>query len=78
MGLANAVSQIDALANRAKRTNVDILRVLKPTSEVLENISTGFHQRLANAREGPRRKRVHITCFIEELAVKRYGMTVMV
>ena len=54
------------------------MRVLEPKSEVLEMISNNFHQMLANDSGDFRMQMVQITCFLEELPVKRHGVTVMV
>jgi protein SERAC1 len=63
------------LLDIAKRPNLNILDVLKPQSEVLRALTTGFHAML-KSRE--RYAIIHIACFVEELAVTRLGKSFIV
>ncbi|MCJ1231793.1 hypothetical protein MMC12_008472 [Toensbergia leucococca] len=60
-----------------KPANTDILEVLKPSSEVLENLTQDFHTML-RYREQAQNPSIHITCFVEELPVSKAGKTFMV
>lgn len=60
-----------------KPANTDILEVLKPSSEVLENLTQDFHTML-RSREQAHNPSIHITCFVEELPVSKAGKTFMV
>ena len=59
------------------RADTNILEVLKPSSEVLENLTQDFHTML-RSREQAQNSSVHITCFVEELPVSKAGKTFMV
>ncbi|KAI4147729.1 MAG: hypothetical protein LQ340_005415 [Diploschistes diacapsis] len=65
------------MANLVKRTNTNVLEVLQPGSEVLENLTQDFHTML-RSREQAKGTSIHITCFAEELPVSRAGKTFMV
>lgn len=65
------------MVNLVKRTNTDMIRVLQPDSEVLENVTQGFHTML-RSRERANGVSIQITCFIEELPVTRAGKSFMV
>ncbi len=60
-----------------KRANTDILEVLEPCSEVLENLTQDFHTML-RSREQAQSLSIDITCFVEELPVSKAGKTFMV
>ena len=80
--LADLATIAGNIINVAKRTNTDILNILRPGSEVLGIITQDFHRMVKiseenNAREGNRRDSLRITCFIEELPVVRYKKTFM-
>lgn len=60
-----------------KPANTDILEVLKPSSEILENLTQDFHTML-RSREQAQNPSIHITCFVEELPVSKAGKTFMV
>ncbi|KAL6716102.1 hypothetical protein ACLMJK_005668 [Lecanora helva] len=65
------------IVNVVKNANTNILGVLKPSSEVLENLTQDFHTML-RSREQARHPSIKITCFIEELPVSKAGKTIMV
>ena len=60
-----------------KRANTDILKVLEPSSEVLEILTQDFHTML-RSREQAQNSSIEITCFVEELPVSKNGKTFMV
>ena len=60
-----------------KTANTDILKVLKPSSEVLENLTQDFHTML-RSREQAQNPSIKITCFVKELPVSKAGKTFMV
>ena len=55
--------------NLLKRTNKDIIRVLKPDSEVLARVQQDFHNMLSMQMSKP----LKITCFFEELPMPGLG-----
>ncbi len=55
-----------------KRSNSDIVAVLKPGSEMLASIQKNFHGMLRK-RENDQR-RIQITCFYDELALPVIGV----
>lgn len=59
------------LMNVLKKTNKDIVAVLKPDSEVLASIQQDFGNLLRNRQQG--RTAINITCFFEELPVEVVG-----
>ncbi|KAL9041630.1 MAG: hypothetical protein Q9214_004041, partial [Letrouitia sp. 1 TL-2023] len=65
------------MAKVVKPANTDILEVLKPSSEVLENLTQDFHTML-RSREQAQNISIYITCFVEELPVSKAGKTFMV
>lgn len=65
------------IVNLVKRTNIDIIGVLQPDSEVLENVTQGFHKML-QSRERAGKASIEITCFVEELPVTKAGKAFMV
>jgi hypothetical protein len=65
------------MVNLLKRTNVNILRTLEPDSEVLESITQDFHTML-RSRERDKDSIINITCYAEELAVSKFGKSLMV
>ncbi|MCJ1277339.1 hypothetical protein MMC21_005151 [Puttea exsequens] len=65
------------MVNVVKTTNTDLLEVLKPSSEVLENLTQDFHTML-RSREQAQNPSMKITCFVEELPVSKAGKTFMV
>ena len=60
---------------RSAKTNV--LEVLKPNSEVLENLIRDFYTML-RSREQAEIPSIDIVCFVEELPVSKAGKTFMV
>ena len=60
-----------------KTPNMNILEVLKPSSEVLENLTQDFHTML-RSREQAQNPSIQITCFVEELPVSKAGKEFMV
>ena len=65
------------MASVVKIVNTDILEVLKPSSEVLENLTQDFHTML-RSREQTQSPSMKITCFVEELPISKAGKTFMV
>jgi len=65
------------MLNLVKRTNTNIVGVLQPDSEVLENVTQGFHTML-RSRERANGASIQITCFVEELPVTRAGKSFLV
>jgi hypothetical protein len=57
--------------SRFKDTNLEILNVLKPESEVLRDTQDEFGQLLESRKYEDRK--IHITCFYEELAMSIVG-----
>ena len=68
--LANWATVFSQMAGTVKRMNTDLLRVLKPESEVLARIQGDFHAML-RSRNG--RPPLAVTCFFEELPVRGVG-----
>jgi hypothetical protein len=62
------------MADSFKRTNSDIVNVLKPGSEMLANIQGNFHSILRTREKSD--QRIQITCFYEELALSYVGEVV--
>ncbi|KAI9772504.1 MAG: hypothetical protein M1840_000709 [Geoglossum simile] len=75
--LANWATIAGNMINVLKRTNIHILKTLKPESEVLEIITQEFHRMLKSREEG-KGTTINITCYAEELAVSRLGNSFMV
>jgi hypothetical protein len=65
------------LANLVKRTNTDIVGVLKIHSEVLAIVQQTFHT-MIKTREDDGKQKLQITCFAEEKPVQRLGLTAVV
>jgi hypothetical protein len=59
------------MTNTFKRSNNEIVDILKPGSEMLANIQGNFHSMLRIRDRGD--KRIHITCFYEELPLPYIG-----
>ena len=59
------------LANLVKRPNQDLLRVLKPGSEMLHLVENDFHRILRLRKD--EESEISITCFYEELDVRPIG-----
>jgi hypothetical protein len=57
--------------SRFKDTNLEILNVLRPESEVLRDTQDEFGQLLESRKYEDRK--IHITCFYEELAMSVIG-----
>ena len=74
--MASWATIVGNMANLVKRTNTNIVKVLQPGSEVLENLTQGFNTML-RSREEARGVSIRIICFIEELPVSRTGKTFM-
>ena len=69
--LASWASFVTRMINILKRANEDIVGVLKPRSEMLRMVETGFHKILRQRKsEG---SEISITCFYEELSVTGVG-----
>ena len=60
------------LSNVLRRTNSEIVQVLKPGSEMLANLQQEFHTMLDD-RSKNHKKTMEIFCFYEELAVVGVG-----
>ena len=75
--LASWATIMGNMAKVVKPANTDILEVLKPSSEVLENLTQDFHTML-RSREQAQMISIYITCFVEELPVSKAGKTFMV
>ena len=69
--LANWAAWLGTYTNIVKKTNQDIVNLLKPQSEVHDRINQDFHKMLLQAQ--PQRKPLEIVCFFEELPVKGIG-----
>ena len=63
---------ITRLANLLRRTNHDIIQVLRPGSEMLANLQQEFHVMLEDYRRN-HNKSIEIFCFFEELPVTGIG-----
>lgn len=59
------------IANIVKRTNKDIVSVLRPGSEMLADVQDGFHNILRLRKEEG--TDINITCFYEELPLPGVG-----
>lgn len=59
------------MTNTFKRSNSEIVDILKPGSEMLANIQGNFHSMLRIRDRSD--KRIHITCFYEELPLPYIG-----
>lgn len=59
------------VARMVKHVNPDIVSVLRPGSEMLANIQSGFHQLLRLRKEED--AEISITCFYEELPLSIIG-----
>ena len=75
--MANGATIAGKIIKVVKRPNMKILRILDPASEVLENLTQDFHTMLRR-REQTQNSSVHITCFVEELPVSKFGKKSMV
>ena len=75
--LASWATIVGNMVKVLKSANTDILEVLKPGSEVLENLTQDFHTML-RYREQAQNPSIDITCFVEELPVSKAGKTFMV
>ncbi|MCJ1436743.1 hypothetical protein MMC27_006125, partial [Xylographa pallens] len=65
------------MVNLVKRTNTAMVEILEPSSEVLENVTQGFHTML-RSRERANKASIEITCFVEELLVTKASKLFMV
>lgn len=65
------------MVNLVKKTNTPVVGVLRPDSEVLENVTQDFHAML-RSRERTDGASIQITCFVEELPVTKAGKSFMV
>ena len=54
-----------------KRSNINIVEVLKPDSEILADIQKAFHSLLAQRDES--KVKLNVVCFWEEIPVKGIG-----
>ncbi|KAI9710416.1 MAG: hypothetical protein M1812_007452 [Candelaria pacifica] len=70
--IANWASVFGNIASVVRTTNMSLLNVLKPESEVLARIQQEFHTML-RARRNQGLEPLKITCFYEELAVRGIG-----
>lgn len=64
---------LGGLTNLVRRTNQNIIGVLKPDSEVLDIIQGGFVT-LLEIRDQPEQSRIEIMCFYEELPIPPLGL----
>jgi len=65
------------LVNLVKRTNTDIVGVLKTDSQVLEIVQQTFQTMMKN-RESDGKQKLQVTCFAEEMPVQRAGLATVV
>ena len=70
--LANWGSICGNMTNMLKKTNLSLVDVLKPDSEVLARIQQEFHT-MIRARLDAGRPQIKITCFYEDLPVRGVG-----
>ena len=70
--LANWAAWLGRYTNMVKKTNQDIINLLKPQSEVHDRINQDFHKMLLRQAQ-PQRRPLEITCFFEELPVEPIG-----
>lgn len=69
---ANWASPITRLSNMLRKTNEEIVQVLKPGSEMLANLQQEFHTMLDDRSRNEGRF-IDIFCFYEEIAVIGIG-----
>jgi hypothetical protein len=69
---AEWASILSRLSSVLRQTNLNILSVLEPGSEVLANVQQEFHTMLED-RSRSKGTRVEIHCFYEEVAVAGVG-----
>jgi hypothetical protein len=69
--LASWAAWLATYTNIVKKTNQDIVNLLKPQSEVHDRINQDFHRMLLQAQS--QKRPLEITCFFEELHVKGIG-----
>jgi len=70
--LANWAKILTSLSRILRRTNKEIVDVLRPDSEMLANLQQEFHTML-DARQKNGKTPIKIFCFFEELAVTGTG-----
>jgi hypothetical protein len=71
-GLARWAELLSQSIGVIKRTNTEIVKVLKRDSEVLAQIQDSFHTMIiTRSREGPP---IEISCFYEELPLLEVGL----
>jgi hypothetical protein len=70
--LANWAAWLGRYTNMLKKTNQDIINLLKPQSEVHDRINQDFHKMLSLQSQRERRP-LEIICFFEELPVMGIG-----
>jgi hypothetical protein len=69
---AELVTLLTRLSNVLRKTNSEIVQVLKPGSEMLANLQQEFHTMLDD-RTKNHKKPIEIFCFYEELEVVGVG-----
>jgi hypothetical protein len=69
---ADWATPLTRLSNVLRKTNSEIVQVLKPGSEMLANLQQEFHTMLDN-RSKNHKKTMEIFCFYEELPVVGVG-----
>ena len=75
--MASLATVVANMIKVVKPVKTNILKVLKPNSEVLENLTRDFHTMLLS-REEAEIPGIKIVCFVEELPVSKAGKTFMV
>lgn len=70
---ADLAGPLTRLSNMLRKTNSEIVDVLKPNSEMLAGLQQEFHTMLENRRRN-HQKSIEIFCFYEEVAVVGVGM----
>ncbi len=70
--MASWASVFSGLANVLKKSNTDLLGVLRPESEVLARLQQDFHTMLRD-RADSGKPALKITCFFEDLPVRGVG-----
>jgi protein SERAC1 len=69
---ADWITPLTRLSNILRKTNTELVQVLKPGSEMLANLQQEFHTML-NDRSRNQQKNLEIFCFYEELPVTGIG-----
>jgi protein SERAC1 len=69
--LANWAALLGRYTSMVKKSNQDIINLLKPQSEVHDRINQDFHKILS--LQGQRKRPLRIVCFFEELPILGIG-----